>query len=171
MSEVTGKFQGLIVAATGKGKNGQWTAYRIKVDGTDYGAGFDPVQAAVGDTVQFTTETNDKGYEQVAKGSFKVVKSATAAESSTAQTSAVHGESDRQRSIELQVCLKAAVEIMAAKLAVGMADADSDVTSCVTALVRDFMGILHPKAKPKAVAPPPPPPPVTQPEFDDDIPY
>lgn len=168
--KITGTFEGLIVAAAGKGKRGPWTLYNIVVDGKKYGVGFDPVTAGTGDSVEFDAEENDKGYMEADPKSFKVLGRAPAAQSqmvNSQSSGSVSGNDPRQRSIETQACIKAAAPIVAAMIQSG-----SDVPSpsaAVAELVRDFLRILHPAPKPK---PKPAPEPVEDDPFgDSDVPY
>lgn len=173
MATITGIFEGLIVAKEGQGKRGPWKLYNILVDGKKYGIGFDPVKAATGERVVFETETNEKGYEEANPKTFKVIGLATA-ESSAAASQAGNGSGAtpdaRQGSIERQTCLKAAAEVVAAQITAGVLNGQPN--AAVSALVSDFMRILHPAPKP---APPPPkrvePEDVNQDEFNDEIPY
>jgi hypothetical protein len=166
VSHISGTFEGLIVAKEGTGKRGPWKLYNVLVDGKKYGIGFNPVKAATGDLVEFDAEENEKGYMEADPKSFKVVGRAPASSSpsaSTATSGSASGNDPRQRSIETQACIKAAAPIVAAMIQSG---ADINPGTTVAGLVREFMGILHPKPKP---APAPKPAPEPEPDFDDDL--
>jgi hypothetical protein len=166
MATITGIFEGLIVVKEGQGKRGPWKLYSIKVDCKKYGIGFNPVKAATGERVVFETQTNDNGYEDADPKTFKVIGPATA-ESSAAASGATPDA--RQGSIERQTCLKAAAEVVAAQITAGVLNGQPN--AAVSALVSDFMRILHPAPKP---APPPKrvePEDENQDEFGDSIPY
>lgn len=177
MAKVTGRFEGLKIVKEGSGKKGPWKLYNIVVDGTKYGVGFNPVKAAVGDTVSFDAEENDRGYMEADPKSFRVV-----AEGSSGMVNAQATRSSvsdpRQDSIETQCALKAAAEIVAAQIHAGVSI--SSPTAAVAVLTTDFKHIIRgthgqkpaPKPAPKRVEPedenqdPPYDPP-----FEDEIPY
>ena len=162
---VTGTFEGLIVVKEGNGKKGPWKLYNIKVDGKKYGIGFDPVKAAVGDTVQFEAEKSDKGYWEADPKSFKVIP--TTGRSGAAGATGVAND-PRQASIELQVCLKTAGEVAAAAVGAGAITPDqaADYIEKLTATFNN--NILNKKEKPKA---PPKVEDVSQDPNDSEIPY
>lgn len=149
---VTGTFEGLIVVKDGVGKKGPWKLYNIKVDGKKYGIGFDPVKAAVGDTVQFEAEKSDKGYWEADPKSFKVIGNASRSGAAAGTGANSFGADPRQASIELQVCLKTAGEIAAAAVGAGTITPDqaADYVEKLTASFNN--NILNKKEKPKPPA-------------------
>lgn len=159
MAQVTAVFEGLIIAKEGSGKRGPWKLYNIKVnvggESKKFGCGFDPVKAAVGDTVQFDAEENEKGYLELDPKSFTVLRAATAAESAAATAKVSSKDSDRQHSIETQALIKAGVVIVAAQIAAGQDVGDP--AAAVGKMVRSWSSVLLHPAKKVEVAPPPPP--------------
>lgn len=162
MSEtITGTFEELIKVKTGKGKKGPWTLWNIKVDGNRYGAGFDQPKAAVGDQVEFETEENENGYQEIVKGTFKVTKAATKEESAATKAKTSAETSEKQSSIEAQTALKAAVDLVngfewssfdEAVAAIGKAY--KACSACLAPLPKVEAAKTKPAAK-KPAAPPP----------------
>lgn len=159
MSEtITGKLEEIFAGKTGTGKRGKWTLWSVKVDGNKYGTGFEKVKAAVGDTVEFEVEENDRGYLEVVDGTFRVTKKATAAESAATKASNTSSSGSTNQSIENQVALKAAIEF------VNSFELDTaDALKLVATAYSQFANLLRaaPKAeaaKPAAAKPRPKPP-------------
>lgn len=149
MSEtVTGKLEEIVAVSSGKGKRGPWTLWAVVVDGDRYGTKFDKVKAAVGDTVEFDWAENEKGYNDVVEGTFRVVKKATGAESAAASKANAENGTAKQSSIENQKALEYATAI-----ALAIADEGSGIDDVLTNLQRAFKvcsGLLHPTAAPAA---------------------
>jgi hypothetical protein len=165
---VTGPLEGLIPRQV-KGKDGSpLTAYDIIVNGTKYGIGFKPVKFATGEIITFQAEQNGNFWNADAKTIRSTGQHAPVQSTPTAAATAgsVSGNDPRQRSIELQSSIASASRIVAAQITAGH---DINPGTTVAGLVREFMGILHPKPKP---APAPKPAPEPEPDdFGDDIPY
>jgi hypothetical protein len=165
---VTGPLEGLIPKSGTSKKTGKpYTMYDIIVNGTKYGIGFNPVKFATGEIITFQAEQNGNYWNADpatirSTGQHAPVQSAPA---TTASSGSVSGNDPRQRSIELQSSIASASRIVAAQITAGH---DINPGTTVVGLVREFMGILHPKpAQPK-----PKPAQEPEPDFaDSDIPY
>lgn len=165
---VTGPFEGLIPKSGTSNKTGKpYTMYNIVVNGTKYFIGFNPVKFATGEIITFQAEQNGNYWNADpatirSTGQHAPVQSAPA---TTASSGSVSGNDPRQRSIELQSSIASASRIVAAQITAGH---DINPGTTVVSLVREFMGILHPKpAQPK-----PKPAPEPEPDdFGDEIPF
>lgn len=141
MAKVTGRFEGLKIVKEGSGKKGPWKLYNIVVDGTKYGIGFNnPVKAAVGDSVSFEAEENERGYMDADPKTFRVVAEGSGG-MVNAQATRSSGSDPRQDSIETQCALKAAAEIVAAQIHAGVSI--SSPTAAVAVLTTDFKHIIR----------------------------
>lgn len=117
-------FKGFVAAISsksGKSSKGKaWTAYSAKIekeDGTEYDKwisfGFDEPPIKKGDYVKITTETSDKGYENVVD--LKKLKNAPArlGKSGATASSANVGSSSTQQSIHYQNSRNLAASVLA----------------------------------------------------------
>ena len=84
------------------------TAYRIKIDGSTYGCGFNPPQVSVGDFVEFNPIKDGK-YSKIEEGSLKISNNSSG---SNAVASDTGGGSDRQTLIVRQSCIGYAIQSM-----------------------------------------------------------
>src|SRR5271166_3611836 len=119
-------FKGFVAAIntkSGKSSKGKaWTAYSVKIekeDGTEYdkwiSLGFDEPSIKKGDYVKITTETNEKGYENVTEDGINKVKNAPArmGKGGDAPSSANVGGKGTQQSIHYQNSRNLAVAVLA----------------------------------------------------------
>lgn len=177
MAKVTGRFDGLkIMNGTSKKTGKPYKMYKIVVNGTEYGIGFDPVKASNGDTVSFNAEENDRGYMEADPKSFRVVAEGSGDAGSPQATRSSGSDDPTRDSIEAQVALKAAVEVVVAQIAAGVPL--SSPSAAVSVLTTDFKHIIRGTHGQKKPAPKPAPKRVEpedenqDPPFDDDsLPY
>lgn len=182
MAKVIGRFEGLkIINGTSKKTGKPYKMYRIVVDGTEYGIGFDPVKASKGDTVQFNAEENDRGYTEADPKSFRVVSEGPGemvnAQARMRPVETGYAGDPKQDSIEAQVALKAATEIVVAQIAAG--SPISSPSASVALLTADFIKAMqagYAKKATKLTAAPQQKPERIEPEdenqdppFDDDL--
>ena len=88
-------------------RNGGY-AYRVKIDGKNYGCGFNPPQATVGDTVQYDTIQDGK-YWKIAEGTLKKIE---ASSNNSITNSSQDSNTDRQLLIVRQSCIGYAIQTM-----------------------------------------------------------